>query len=182
MLVTSGGLEEVQEGRQLETECRILNVVKMIIEEVYRFDDSDYDENGFHKKTGELLIEIIKEWETDFHSKNSPCFTNYLFTNRMFMILLANCHELEEEEDFGVELINGEINMEESYKFYHNSKYLTVYAIGSCVAENKEEPIGLIIDEEMTDGVAILKYIPDDKGDDVPVQPNLCKVHNPGKF
>lgn len=40
------------------------------------------------------------------------------------------------------------------------SKRKTIYAIGSEIEQNKDEPLFLVIDNEITDGKFILKYIP----------------------
>jgi len=71
----------------------------------------------------------------------------------------------EEDEYFGMELINGRIDFDTAMELDTYSTTQTVYAIGSYADENEEAPLFLIIDDQIIDGRFVLKYIPDDDDD-----------------
>ena len=78
-----------------------------------------------------------------------------------------------------MELLDGEIDIDKNLAVEKHSKRTTVYAIGSTVQDNSDEPLFLVRDEDMADGMVILKYIPenDDEDDkDGPVEPNAATV------
>ncbi|MCK9424363.1 MAG: hypothetical protein M0Q38_17400 [Bacteroidales bacterium] len=147
------------------------------MEKHYKFNKWDFDENGANTKDGSFFLEVIGEWERDFHDRYYPFFSNYLFSNASTMILVKNCFILEPNEDCGMELINGNVDLDTNLKIDSHSKRHTIYAVGSRLDE--DEPIYLVIDESMVDGMVILKYIPDndneDAGEDVPVQSERIK-------
>jgi hypothetical protein len=59
-----------------------------------------------------------------------------------------------------------------------HSKRQTIYAIGSKLDE--DEPMFLIIEDSMVDGMIVLKYIPDrdneDVGEEIPVPSERVKA------
>ena len=148
------------------------------MEQHYKFNKWDYDENGTNKKDGSFFLEVIGDWERDFHARYSPFFSNYLFSNESTMILVKNCLVLEPEDDCGMELINGKVDLDTNLTIESHSKRQTIYAIGSKLDE--DEPMFLIIDDCMVDGIVVLKYIPDsdneDVGENVPVPSEKVKV------
>jgi len=148
------------------------------MEQHYKFNKWDFDDNGTNTKDGSFFLELIGEWERDFHDKYSPFFSNYLFSNASTMILVKNCLVLEPDDDCGMELINGKVDLDTNLTIDGHSKRQTIYALGSRLDE--DEPMFLIIDESMIDGTVILKYIPDidneDVGEDIPVPSERTKV------
>lgn len=135
------------------------------MEQYYKFKNYDFDENGINTKDGSFFLEIIGGWERDFHDRYYPFFSNYLFSNASTMILVKNCLVLEPDEDCGMELINGKVDLETNLKIESHSQRQTIYAIGSRM--DIDEPMFLIIDNRMDDGKVILKYIPENENDDV---------------
>jgi hypothetical protein len=45
----------------------------MILEEIYKYDPSEFDAEGTNIKIGKLFSDNINEWAVDFHS-NHPSF------------------------------------------------------------------------------------------------------------
>ena len=68
-----------------------------------------------------------------------------------------------------MELINGDIDIETNIKIGKCSKRQTIYAIGSRLDE--DEPMFLVRDDTLADGMVILKYVPD--GDNEEAIPEL---------
>ena len=139
------------------------------MEQHYKFNHSNYNTTGFNIKDGQLFLDLIREWEGDFHDRYSPFFSNCLFSNSSSMILLKNCLFTKPNEDLGMELINGEIDIETNLKIGEYSKRQAIYALGTM--NDIDEPLFLIIDDSMVDGIVILKYIPDDDEDDETISP-----------
>ncbi|MCX6303484.1 MAG: T9SS type A sorting domain-containing protein [Bacteroidetes bacterium] len=129
------------------------------MEQHYKFSKWDFDENGKNTKDGTFFLDAIGQWERDFHNRYSPFFSNCLFGNASTMILVKNSFFTEPDEDFGMDLINGDIDIETKIKVGKYSKRQTIYAIGSKL--DQDEPMYLIIDDTMVDGIALLKYVPD---------------------
>ena len=148
------------------------------MEQHYKFSKWDFDKNGTNVKDGSFFLDLIEVWEKDFHDRFSPFFSNCLFCNSSTMILIKNCFVVEPNDDYGMELINGEIDLDKNLKIENHSKRQTVYAIGSKLDE--DEPMFLIIDESMVDGMVILKYIPDSDRNvinpEIPVESVKMKV------
>lgn len=138
----------------------------MIKEKTYYFAKVDYDSNGFNIKNGRLFLEYIAECENDFYNDSVIFFSNYFFANSSTMCLIKSCFNTEVNDDFGMDLIEGEINLDMNLTIEKHSKRKTTYAIGSNVKGNEDEPLFLIIDEEIKDGEFILKYISDNDDND----------------
>jgi hypothetical protein len=149
------------------------------MEQHYKFNKRDYNENGFNVKDGTFFLDIIGWWEKNFHDKYSPLFANCMSGNASTMILVKNCFITEPHEDFGMELINGNIDIQTNIKVGRCSKRQTVYAIGSRF--DLDEPMFLVRDNDMVDGMVILKYVPDSYDEDevsprIPVGMKKLKV------
>ncbi|MEI8006027.1 MAG: hypothetical protein WCI48_07455 [Bacteroidota bacterium] len=142
------------------------------MEQHYKFNKCDFDENGTNTKDGSFFLDIIGAWERDFHNRYYPFFSNCLFSNTSTMILVKNCFVLEPNDDCGMELINGKIDLDTNLKIEDHSTRQTIYALGSRLDE--DEPMFLVIDNSMIDGIIILKYITDNDEDeaisDVPLE------------
>lgn len=129
------------------------------MEQHYKFNKWDFDENGTNTKDGSFFLDEIGDWERDFHDRYSPFFSNYLISNESTMFLVKNCLVLGQNDDCGMELINGNVDLCTNLKIESHSIRQTIYAIGSRL--DVDEPMFLIIDDSMVDGMVILKYIPD---------------------
>lgn len=134
----------------------------MIIQEYYKFKKNEFDENGVHIKTQKWFMDLIKEFEEDFHNRFPHCFANHLFASSSTMLLINKAMNLDFNESCGMDLIDGEVDMEVNMEIENHSEMTTVYAIGSKLEENEEEPIFLISNDEISDELIVLKYIPDD--------------------
>ena len=133
----------------------------MVLQEVYSFEMHEFDDEGVNAETDQYFMELIGEYERDFHEKHPIHFANYLFANDSTMNLFNKALDMEEDQKCGMDLIDGEIDLETNMEIETYSDIRTVYAIGSEMNEN-EEPVFLIIDDKIGEGKIILKYIPDD--------------------
>lgn len=134
------------------------------MEQHYKFSKWNFDENGTNTKDGTFFLEVVRGWERDFHELYSPFFSNCLVGNVSTMFLIKNCFILEPNEDYGMELINGKIDLEKNLTIENYSKRQTVYAIGSWF--DLDEPMFLVRDDDMVDGMVILKYVTDADDED----------------
>jgi len=67
----------------------------------------------------------------------------------------------ETDYDFGMELIDGKIDIDTNLEIEKYSKYRTVYAIGSQLHDDEDEPIILIKNDSLGEDILVLKYTPD---------------------
>ena len=150
------------------------------MEQHYKFDWKEYDHNGNNSRDGKFFMERLAEWEEDFHGRFSPFYATHLFGNNSAMHLIKRCFYFKQTEDVGMELFSGEIDIDKSLAIEKHSKRTTVYAIGSGLLDNDDEPLFLVRDDDMVDGMVILKYIPESDGGedlaDVPVQSDLVRA------
>jgi hypothetical protein len=135
------------------------------MEQHYKFKHSDFNEDGINPKDGTFFLEIVREWELDFHNRFSPLFSNCIAANNSTMHLIKNCLDLGNQEDCGMDSFDGEIDLDKSLEIEKYSKRTTVFAIGSQL--DLDEPMWLVIDDAMSDGMVILKYVPDSDDDEV---------------
>lgn len=152
----------------------------MVFQEIYKFRYYDYDDEGINIETGIYFLDIIKAWEIEFHNTYPLGYANYLFANESTMILLNKCLDLDKSQKCGMELINGEIDIDTNIEIGKFSDITTVYAFNSQIEENIEEPLFLVIDEKIKDGKVLLKFIPDDDSEEdeshIPVNSDLIKM------
>ena len=147
------------------------------MQEMYKYNISEFDHEGLSKTDRKFFPELIKEWEIDFNKQFSPCYANFLFSNYATMFLIDRSLGFGNKEKSGMELINGEIDVETHIKMEAHSSYQTIYAIGSEVRGNKDETLFLIIDDKLADGIVWLKYIDDTEGEEAEISDpvNVCK-------
>jgi len=150
------------------------------MEQHYKFDWKDYNKDGDNIRDGKFFLELLAGWEADFHLRFSPLYASHLLGNSSSMSLIKRCFYFRQTEDVGMELLDGEIDIDKNLAVEKHSKRTTVYAIGSAVQDNSDEPLFLVRDEDMADGMLILKYVPDneDDGDDKeePIEPDTVAV------
>ena len=139
------------------------------MQEIYRFNKDDFEENGCKKFSRELFSDTIRGWEKEFNKKYNPFFPNYVLANNSTMKLLENCFVLNEIEDFGMD---GQFDIETNLIIDKYREREITYAIGSGI--NEDEPLFLVIDNKVSDGIVLLKYIPDN--DDVNSEPQASVV------
>ena len=140
------------------------------LEKHYKFKVNSYNNDGFNKVNGVFFLDFLKDCERDFQECYSIFHANHLFASNSTMILIRNCMESEPEIDYGMELINGKVDLDTNLEIENHTERTTVYAIGS--ASDEDEPLFLINDQDVCDGMILLKYIPDGEDDAVeqPVQ------------
>jgi len=136
----------------------------MIIERTYKFNPDDYNADGFNKYNNVLFSEYIQECEDDFYKEAIVFHANCFLANDATMLLLKRCNITEPNEDYGMNLIDGEIDLDTNLEIEEHSERITVYAINT--SWDMDEPLYLIIDEDLRDGEFILKYIPEDDNED----------------
>jgi len=141
------------------------------MEQHYKFNIVEFNEEGNSTRVEECFLDLIRKWEDDFHDRYTPFFANYLFANASTMTLAYKCLVTEPNEDLGMELINEEIDLDTNLKIENYSKRCTIYALGSN--HDLDEPLYFIRDESMSDGMVILKYVPDMDNDDETVGPEI---------
>lgn len=153
----------------------------MTLQLSFRTPLEKYNEDGFNIDSGLLFVDTVYEWEVQFHERFPHCFANFLIANMLSMSLLDKCME-DQADKCGFELINGQVDLETWFKMDEHSEWGTIYAIGSQIKENMDEPIFLVIDDGLTDGVFVLKYMPEDdeEGEEVPPVPEEEILINPG--
>lgn len=150
----------------------------MIFSETYHFNRSDYDKDGFNIHNGELFSEYIQECEKDFHKKNELYYANHFFANNLTMLLFkrGNCGT---EEDYGMELIEGNIDLDTNLAIETHSERSTIYANGSQADD--DEPLWLIVDDNVKDETFDLRYLEEDEDDEaieenLPVEPEYITI------
>lgn len=104
----------------------------------------------------------------EFHLEFKPYFANYIVANSSTILLLKSCFVISEKVDFG----SDGYDLDTELKIEEYSKRQTVYALGSEIKENKDEPLFLVTDDKVSDGAVILKYISDrDDEGGIPSEP-----------
>jgi hypothetical protein len=129
------------------------------MQKTYYFNRRDYDSNGYNNDTGEFFHQKIHEWENDFSEIFLLEFANHVFANDSTMILLKDCFYSDPNEDFGMDLFNDDISIDINLSIESYSTRTTNYALGSEVKGNIDEPLYLLIDSKMADGIITLKYL-----------------------
>jgi len=145
----------------------------------YRFNRMEFNEEGDSIREDECFLDLIRKWEDDFNERYSPFYANHLFSNASAMILANKCLGAEPNEDLGMDLIEGEIDLDTNLQIENYSKRCTIYALGT--SHDLDEPLYFIRDERMADGVVILKYIPerdddDSDGPEIPLETEKIKA------
>ena len=135
------------------------------MEQLYKFNNRDYNADGTNLRDGQFFLDVVGTWEKDFHDRYYPFCSTHLLANASSMILLKNCFDLESTEDCGMDMIDGEIDLDKNLEMEKYSKRATIYGIGSKLDE--DEPLLLVRDDPLGDGMIMLKYVPDSDDDEV---------------
>ena len=147
----------------------------MFYQEYYNFKKEEFDQKGFHVLTQQWFMDLIGEFEHDFHTKFPTCYANHLFANHSSLALINKAMDLDENESSGMDLIDGVIDLDTNLAIEEFSNESTIYAIGSKLLENEDEPIFLIVNDKLPDGLVLLKYINDDETEEVDDLVNIPK-------
>lgn len=145
------------------------------MEKTYHYNRSDYRLDGFHKTKRDFnFSDFLLECEMDFHEEFKPLYANVMCAGSATFTLLKASF-CDDDLEFGMESIDGEIDMEMNYELEKYSSKATVYALGSRIKENYDEPIFLVTDDSFPNDCFSLKYSPDrdddGEGEEVPVSP-----------
>ncbi|HRA98908.1 MAG TPA: hypothetical protein PK294_00595 [Ignavibacteria bacterium] len=139
----------------------------MVFEKIYNFERNKYNLNGFHKnKILCLFIDFIKECEEDFFDEFDPYFANAFYANSSVLFLLKSCFCTEDNEIFGMESKDGEIDIEMNMEMEEFSENKTIYSLSSSIKGKEDEHLHMIIDNIYSDSQFALKYVPEDEEDD----------------
>ena len=136
------------------------------MEQYFSFNPREFDKNGDNVTSGHYFLYFLEEWEKQFHDSFKPFFATHFYGNTKAMSLIDACLVIPETEKCGMDLFDGEINEQLSWKIEKHSKYSTIYAISSSLIGNDDEPLFLINDPSLKDGKVLLKYKPDNDGGD----------------
>jgi hypothetical protein len=136
--------------------------------ETYRFDQSDYDDNGRHKLRSEFLFtDFIVECEQLFHQRFGPYHANALFGNGNVHRLIKSCINDTDNVIFGMEGVDGDFDVDLNLKLESYSADQTVYAIGSGIEGRDDEPLLLVSDNSFSNNQFALKLVSDNESDDI---------------
>ncbi len=148
------------------------------MELIIPFNKSDFTPDGKHFNSGQIIFELQKEWEESFHYKSSPLYANVIEGHPLAMQRLTVYHDLGESTnyDFGMDLIDGEIDIDTNLEIEEYSEMDTVYAIGSQFRFDEDGdgvPVFLIKNDKLKEDILVVKYVSDDDENedicDVPV-------------
>lgn len=138
----------------------------MILELKFKYHPEEFDDEGFSLMNDSSIFDLFHEWENDFHEAYFPFVANCLFANYPSMMIIEKGLECKPDERCGMELINGKVDIDANMEMMSFSEYTTVFALASELENHKEEPIYLVIDDNLRNDTIILKYISDVDDDD----------------
>ncbi len=136
------------------------------MEKIIPFKKADYSDDGTHITSDKFIMELQTEWEEAFHNQFNPYFANVIEGHPSAMLRLTKymaCDEDDSNTDFGMELIDGEIDIDTNLAIEKFGKTQTVYAIGSQLHDDEDNPLFLIKNENLSEEILVLKYIADDE-------------------
>jgi len=146
------------------------NKIKM--ELIIPFKKSDFTPDGEHISSGKIIFELQKDWEESFHNKFNPIYANVIEGHPLAMQRLTTYNDFGESTnyDFGMELINGEIDIDTNLAIETYSESKIVYAFGSQYNFDEDGdgvPLLLVKNDKLKDDILVLKYVPDDDESDI---------------
>jgi len=138
------------------------------MELVTSFKAVEFTDDGTHLPSKKFIMELQRDWEEAFHKRFDPYYANKIEGHPSAMLRLTKYMEqgAETEYDLGMELTDGKEDVDTSFEIEAYSRYKTVYAIGSQLHDNEDEPLFLIKDPTIDENILVLKYVPDDDGDE----------------
>lgn len=133
------------------------------MEKIIPFKKTDFSNDGTHIKSGKFIYDLQHEWEESFHNQFNPFFANVLEGHPLAMQQLTLYMEggNKSDYDFGMELIDGEIDVDTNLAIEEFSEEKTVYAIGSQFHDDEDNPLFLIKNDAISEEILVLKYVPD---------------------
>ncbi len=152
------------------------------METIIPFSKTDYTLDGTHIHSGKFVMELQREWEEQFYNKFNPFLANALEGHPSAMQRLTVYMDAGDDSnyDFGMELIDGEIDIDTNLEIEKFSKVSTVYAIGSQFHDDEDNPLFLIKNDSLPEDILVLKYIKDDDDEDsneaIPIDDKVNKL------
>ena len=135
------------------------------MEKIIQFRKAEYTNDGIHSSSGKFIMEQQTDWEKEFHSQFNPYYANVIEGHPSAMLRLTRYMASEDDDsntDFGMELINGEIDIDTNLAIEKFGKLQTVYAIGSQFHDDEDNPLFLIKNDKLSENILVLKYVSDD--------------------
>lgn len=137
------------------------------MEIIIPFKKSQFTKDGVRITDNKFILELQQDWENDFHNKFMPYYANVIEGHPKSMRRLTNYLEYDDTEyDFGMELIEGEIDLDTNLAIEKFSKVKTIYAIGSQFHTDEDNPLFLIKNENLSEDILLLKFIDEDSDND----------------
>lgn len=153
------------------------------METILPFSKTDFSHDGIHIYSDKFIMDLQREWEDSFHKQFNPYYANIIEGHPSAMLRLTKymaCGR-ETKSDFGMELINGEIDIDTNLNIEKYSHIRTVYAIGSQLHNVEDRPLFLIKNESLRDDILVMKYTSDDEDGsesvNIPVKDTLVKKY-----
>lgn len=133
------------------------------MEKIISFKRNDFSNDGTQISSGKFIYDLQRDWEESFHNQFNPFFANVLERHPLTMQRLTIYMEggNESDYDFGMELIDGEIDIDTNLSIEKFSEEKTVYAIGSQFHDDEDNPLFLIKNDKLAEEILVLKYVPD---------------------
>ncbi len=142
------------------------------MELIIPFNKSDFSPDGEHINSGKIIFKLQKDWEESFHSKFNPLYANVIEGHPLSMQRLTHFYDYGKSSnyDFGMELIDGEIDIDTNLAIETYSESKTIYAIGSQYHFDEDGdgvPLFLVKNDKLKDDILLLIYVPDDDKNDI---------------
>jgi hypothetical protein len=140
------------------------------MEKIITFKKSDYTYDGIHIPSGKFIMEQQADWEAAFHEQFNPYYANVIEGHPSAMLRLTKYMAAEDDDentDFGMDLIDGEIDIDTNLAIEKYSNVQTVYAIGSQFHDDEDNPLFLIKNDKLAENILVLKYVSDDENGDM---------------
>jgi len=154
-----------------------------MMEMIIPFRKIDFSDDGTHILSDRFIMELQRDWEESFHNKFNPFYANVIEGHPSAMLRLTRYMDAGEETDydFGMELIDGEIDIDTNLKIEKFSEFHTVYAISSQLHEDEDEPLFLLKNESLKEEILVIKYVPNNDNEEleteiVPVDTTSLKI------
>lgn len=139
------------------------------MELIIPFKKTNFSPDGVNLLNGKFILDIQSEWERDFHNKFNPYYANLLTGHPLAMKRLTEYLAVDRSKDsnadFGMELIDGQIDIDTNLAIEKFSQTKTIYAIGSRFQAD-DEPIFLIKNEHLSEEILVMSYYSDSEEED----------------
>jgi hypothetical protein len=152
------------------------------MEIIIPFKKADFTDDGTYIASNKFFLDLQRDWEEMFFNKLRPYLANVIEGHPAAMHRLTRFWEGDNPEyDFGMELIDGEIDLDTNLEIEKFSETKTVYAIGSQLHDDEANPLFLVKNENISDEILVLKYVSDDDEPEkdvvnVPVEGEYFKI------